>query len=138
MMAFSPTTKQILHPSNKRETSRRDADKTRQQLRNYIHKFEKSPSHQSGVRQKERDDYVTRFLKLATLLSPSTMMSLSLSLLSLGYKTKPINSTWKTHRVFSERPQKTASLLVSESQTAVHRERPVVMDTDIKPSAARG
>lgn len=103
-MAFSPTTKQILHPSNKRETSRRDADKTRQQLRNYIHTFEKSPSHQSGVRQKERDDYVTRFLKLATLLSPSTMMSLSLSLLSLGYKTKPINSTWKTHRVRKQRP----------------------------------
>lgn len=138
MMAFSPTTKQIVHPANKRETSRRDADKTRQQLRNYIHTFEKSPSRQSGVRQKERDDYVTRFLKLATLLSPSTMMSLSLSLLSLGYKTKPINSTWKTHRVFSRRPQKTASLLVSESQTAVHLERPVVMDTDIKPSAARG
>lgn len=134
-MAFSPTTKQILHPSNKRETSRRDADKTRQQLHNYIHKFEKSPSRQSGVRQKERDDYVTRFLKLATLLSPSTMMSLSLSLLSL--RTKIQNKINKLNEENSQ-SQKTASLLISESQTAVHLERPVVMDTDIKPSAARG
>lgn len=104
MMAFSPTMKQILHPANKRETSRRDADKTRQQLRNYIHTFEKSLSHQSGVRQKERDDYVTRFLKLATLLSPSTMMSLSL----LSLRTQIQNKTNKLNEENSQSLQRTS------------------------------